>query len=68
MRDAESLSAALASFGLPSVALDRHDDHSTDALVTAAWLRRAAENPALWSPAGLTPVIAATEGWTFGVA
>jgi len=68
MRDAKSLAAALASFGLPSVALDRHDDHSTDALVTAAWLRRAAENSALWSPAGLTPAIAATEGWTFGVA
>lgn len=43
------------------------DDHSSDALVTAAWLRRAAADPALWSPQGLTPAVRATEGWTFGV-
>lgn len=43
-----------------------YDDHSTDALITAAWLRIAAHDPALWSPAGLTPEIARTEGWTFG--
>ena len=45
-----------------------YDDHSTDALITAAWLRRAAQDPALWQPAALTPAIAQTEGWTFGVA
>jgi hypothetical protein len=42
------------------------DDHTSDALITAAWLRRAAHDPALWHPAALTPEIAATEGWTFG--
>jgi len=42
------------------------DDHTSDALITAAWLRRAAADPALWHPPGLTPQIAATEGWTFG--
>lgn len=41
-------------------------DHAADALITSAWLRSAAPDPALWSPAGLTPAIARTEGWTFG--
>ena len=50
----------------PHRALAKYDDHSTDALITAAWLRRAAHDPALWSPGGLTPEIAQTEGWTFG--
>ena len=34
------------------------DDHSSDALVTAAWLRRAAHRAQLWHPPGLTPAIA----------
>lgn len=42
------------------------DDHSSDAILTAAWLRRTANQPALWEPAGVAPV-RATEGWTFGV-
>lgn len=68
IRDGAALDAALAVLGSrPHAALTRYDDHATDAILTAAWLRRAAENPALWSPAGLTETIAATEGWTFGV-
>lgn len=43
------------------------DDHSADALLAAAWLRTIAHNPSLWQPAGMTPDIARTEGWTFGV-
>ncbi|HEY0270865.1 MAG TPA: hypothetical protein VGC10_07745 [Sphingomonas sp.] len=42
------------------------DDHSSDAILTAAWLRRAAADARLWSPAGAAPV-RDTEGWTFGV-
>ena len=42
------------------------DDHSSDALLTAAWLRTAAHRHALWHPPTLTATIAATEGWTFG--
>lgn len=42
-------------------------DHASDALLTAAWMRRAAHDAALWRPPGLTPQIARTEGWTFGV-
>lgn len=69
MRDQASLESALSELGsnLPA-ALSRYDDHATDALLTAAWLRRAALLPELWSPARLTPEIARTEGWTFGVA
>lgn len=68
MRDAASLAAGLATFDLPPPpALDRYDDHSTDAILTAAWLGRAAADPNLWQPPLLTREIAAVEGWTFGV-
>jgi len=46
--------------------LDKYTDHATDAILTAAWLRKVAGEPARWSPKGLTRKIAATEGWTFG--
>jgi hypothetical protein len=42
------------------------DDHTSDAILTSAWLRHAADDHALWHPPALTPEIAATEGWTFG--
>jgi len=68
LRDAEQLDVALAVLGSPPHAPStRYDDHATDALLSAAWLRHVAEDPALWSPPGLTPHIARTEGWTFGV-
>jgi hypothetical protein len=67
IRDAETLDAVLGALDSdPHRTLSKYDDHSTDALITAAWLRRAAHDPALWSPEGLTPEIAQTEGWTFG--
>lgn len=43
------------------------DDHSSDAIVASAWLRKTAENSEFWAPKGMTEKIAATEGWTFGV-
>jgi hypothetical protein len=44
------------------------NDHQTDALVTAAGMRRlATTEPYAFDPKGLTPHIAQTEGWTFGV-
>ncbi|KRB85349.1 hypothetical protein ASE00_00645 [Sphingomonas sp. Root710] len=68
MRDADRLRAGLAGYGITRPpALVRYDDHSTDAILTAAWLAQAAENPALWHPALLTDEIAALEGWTFGI-
>lgn len=68
IHDADALDAALAIIGsAPHIPLARYDDHSTDAILTAAWLRANAHRDELWSPAAMTPHIAATEGWTFGV-
>ena len=44
------------------------NDHQTDALVTAAGMRQlATTEPRAFDPEGLTPDIARSEGWTFGV-
>lgn len=68
LRTAEALDAALAALGCPPHApLARYDDHRTDALLGTAWLRGAAPDAALWRPSALTPALAATEGWTFGL-
>lgn len=68
IRDAATLDRALAALGsAPAGPLARLDDHATDALLAAAWLRTAAPEPDLWRPALLTPALAQTEGWTFGV-
>lgn len=69
MRTFEDLNAALGALDSPPVAgTGAIDDHSADALLTAAWLGTRAHRPELWSPAGMTRHIARTEGWTFGVA
>lgn len=66
MRSREDLNAALAALGSPSFrARASLSDHATDALLTAAWLRKAACRKALWQPPALAAV-AQTEGWTFG--
>ena len=68
IRDQVTLNAAFATLGTPAPAtLNRYDDHSTDALLTAAWLAKAAANPQFWQPKLMTDKIAQTEGWTFGV-
>jgi hypothetical protein len=67
MKTIGELNDALANLGSPRVAGSGPiDDHSADALLTAAWLRLAAEREALWHPPAMTPEIAVTEGWTFG--
>lgn len=61
------LNSALAVLDCPPV--DRTgevDDHSSDALLTAAWLRKVAPEKERWEPKCLTAEIAYTEGWTFG--
>jgi hypothetical protein len=69
IRDHADLDAALAALGAePLRGKGTITDHAADALITAAWLRGAAHDPALWNPPGLTPEIARTEGWTFGAA
>ncbi|MEP5937216.1 MAG: hypothetical protein ABJ239_02715 [Erythrobacter sp.] len=67
IRDYDALNKALECLGSPHVQGDGAiDDHSSDALITAAWLRNAAKDPKYWQPAGLNEQIARTEGWTFG--
>ena len=67
LRTLEELNAALAALDSEAVA-ETHplDDHRSDALLAAAWLRRAAPQGRYWAPPRLTANIAATEGWTFG--
>jgi hypothetical protein len=70
MRSYAELNAALTHRNIasaPVAGTGPIDDHASDALLTAAWLRRATSDPALWAPPALTPDIARTEGWTFGV-
>ena len=69
IRDYGALNAALAVLGSQPVrGRGPITDHAADALISAAWLRTLAHDPANWSPPLLTPAIAATEGWTFGAA
>lgn len=67
MRDRSELGEALAVLGSPAPAgTGPIDDHASDALLAAAWLRNVAGDAERWTPPGLTPEIARTEGWTFG--
>jgi len=67
IRSYEALNNALDALGSPPVqGTGAIDDHSSDALLTAAWLRRMHGVRDLWHPPTLTPDIARTEGWTFG--
>ncbi|HEU0065996.1 MAG TPA: hypothetical protein VFQ57_02010 [Sphingomonas sp.] len=68
----ESLDTALAAIGSATWSSigggsGPIDDHKSDALLTAAWLRADWRRTELWAPAGMTPHVASTEGWTFGV-
>ena len=68
VRDRAGLENALSQLKTTLPArLARYDDHSTDALITAAWMKQVATDPALWNPPALTEEIAQKEGWTFGV-
>jgi hypothetical protein len=69
LRNRASLNLALEGLGSPPVRLRfEPNDHQTDALVTAAGMRALAlHEPRAFDPDGLTPQIAMTEGWTFGV-
>ena len=68
IRDQATLNTAFATIGTPAPAtLYRYDDHSTDALLTVAWLAKAAGRAQFWQPKLMTDKIAQTEGWTFGV-
>ena len=71
VRDKVALDAGLARFGSHASGPEipaHFPDHIGDALLTAAGLRATAHQPQWWTPAALTPGLAMTEGWTFGVA
>ena len=69
LRSRAELNRALKGLGsAPARLRFEPNDHQTDALVTAAGMRALArDEPAAFEPEGLTPQIARTEGWTFGV-
>jgi hypothetical protein len=68
LRTRAELNQALAGLGSPPARLRfEPNDHQTDALVTAAGMRALAADPRAFAPPRLTPEIARSEGWTFGV-
>jgi hypothetical protein len=68
LRSRADLNQALTGLGSKRVRLDfEPNDHQTDALVTAAGMRAHLSNPKAFTPPGLTPELARTEGWTFGI-
>ena len=69
LRTCADLDRALAGLGSKPARLRfEPNDHQTDALVTAAGMREFVRvEPRAFAPAGLTPDIARSEGWTFGV-
>ncbi|HEV2816106.1 MAG TPA: hypothetical protein VGW40_02640 [Allosphingosinicella sp.] len=69
LRSRAELDPALKALGsAPARLRFEPNDHQTDALVTAAGMRALAiGEPRAFAPKGLTPELARTEGWTFGV-
>jgi len=69
LRSGAELDRALKALGSrPARLRFEPNDHQTDALVTAAGMRALAlAEPRAFAPEGLTPEIARSEGWTFGV-
>ena len=68
LRSRADLNRALKGLASKPVRLSfEPNDHQTDALVTAAGMRALAADPRAFQPDGLTPDIAQSEGWTFGV-
>jgi len=69
LRTRTALNLALTGLGSPAARLRfEPNDHQTDALVTAAGMRALAlHEPRAFAPQGLTPAIARSEGWTFGI-
>jgi len=69
LRSRAELNLALKGLGSPPAQLRfEPNDHQSDALVTAAGMRTLAQSePRAFDPPVLTPALAQTEGWTFGI-
>ncbi len=69
VRSSAELDRALVGLGSrPARLTSDPNDHETDVVIAAAGLRAIAGQPAYWNPPALTPELARTEGWTFGIA
>ena len=67
LRSYAELNEALSALGSKPVrGQGPIDDHRSDALLAAAWLRSVGHRAEYWHPPSMTPEIARTEGWTFG--
>lgn len=69
LRSRTELDSALIALGSrPARLRFEPNDHQTDALVTAAGMRAlATADRRAFAPEGLTPELARSEGWTFGI-
>ena len=68
LRSRSDLNRALAGLvSKPARLRFEPNDHQTDALVTAAGMRAHLDHRLAFRPPGLTPELARTEGWTFGI-
>jgi len=68
VRSRADLTTALKGLGSRAPRLvGEASDHQTDVLIAAAGMRAIARDPRYWNPPQLTPHMARTEGWTFGV-
>ena len=68
LRSRKDLNQALTGLGSKPARLRfEPNDHQTDALVTAAGMRAHLQHPFAFAPPDLTPELAQTEGWTFGI-
>ena len=68
LRTRADLNQALRGLGSEPARLRfEPNDHQTDALVTAAGMREHLSHAMAFKPPGLTPELARTEGWTFGI-
>ncbi|MCW2245590.1 hypothetical protein M2352_001181 [Azospirillum fermentarium] len=67
LRDGADLDAALAVLGSRPMGLTGPvDDHASDALVSAAGMRRLLGVPGVWAPPALDEEARRREGWIFG--
>ncbi len=68
VRSLTAMNEALAALGSqPSPMATDPNDHESDVIISAAGLRAIADDETYWNAPSLTPEIARTEGWTFGV-
>lgn len=70
VRDHHTLSRLVESYGARLAdgmgPVDKNDN-AADALISAAGMMQAAGDPGYWNPPGLSPKVARTEGWVFGI-